>query len=124
MEDIRIYKVPSKGWYVTDAHGEHSVTFILKTEGWEIDYIERWNEEREEWDEIHLTFEMRGKKHRLEFMINGEFNIYIDRVKLSHEFFLNPGNPFTQFFKKTGKHVLTGKEITIPIYHSFDKQMY
>ena len=116
MSNIRIY-MESNQWWVQDKHGTHPVTFQLGDVNWSLTDVSIG---------ATIQFQFYDQKYRLELVQGGMFDIYqyTEKDEYVDELLLPPMNPFTVFFKKTGKHVKSGEVITIPIYHTFDKQLY
>lgn len=127
MSDLRIYTAGGK-WRIQDRHGIHPVTFKLGDVSWQLTDLRGGFDVESEDYAFDIEFEVRGNKYRLDAKLDGSFEVYQfkpnDCSKYLDELLLPSGSPFTAFFKKTGLHVLTKKEITIPIYQTFDVQQY
>lgn len=124
MATLRIYKEKLKysnveRWWIEDSHGIHPVTFELGDVTWNVHAN----------CELAVNFKFWNTSYLIRTKNQEQF--YIARYATSgrhatkiDELILPRYSPFTAYFKKTGQHVVTGKTITIPIYHTFDKQMY
>lgn len=129
MSDILIFAQDGK-WFTTDQHGTHPVTFELSGSNWQLTEIAVGYDAEPGENYVELEFELYNRKFEIKMFQCGNFKIH--RVHQDAKFgrtpvkelYLPEGSSFTSFFKKTGKHVTTGEKIKIPIYHTFDKQIY
>lgn len=125
MDKLQIFKnLGSSQWLIEDELGTHNVHIKLAGNGW------TWLEPASD-GPVRLDHLVRIESHKRLFDVWFEAdgtltNIYrcrTNEVNAVTALDLDSGSPVTQFFWKTGKNS-KGEEVTVPITHSLDTQVY
>ncbi|WPJ69197.1 hypothetical protein PAZH1_74 [Pseudomonas phage PA_ZH1] len=127
MHDLVIYWKAHDGYYIQDEYGEHPVTFQFAEINWNFTgaYVYGGSELIDDHLRFGIDFKVRDIEWQIRFDLDGKFTLYnMSNNDRDDTFVIPVTSKFAQFFKKTGKHVVTNEVITIPVNCSFDKQIY
>lgn len=127
MNDLIIYWKDHDGYYIKDEYGEHPVSFQLSEVNWNFTGVYGYggSELIDDYLKFGIELKLRDDVWIIRFDLTGKFYLYNTVNKKDNDRLSIPPNlEFASYFKKTGKHVITGDIITIPINCSFNKQIY